>query len=440
MKFRDKEYVFTTNKITDIWCAINSQRALCENKEISVKVKAINEKARPSNFQARNKIICSLERIEDGLDYLNSYELIPNSRQRNAFGFVNFINCEYVIVHCIEELAKIYDVDIKKVTNSRKCFSDFKYGNGSDKEVFEYIRSLCAVHPTDTSMHPTVHMEREFDCCSRIVWDNISITDERDLTAVVYPSEDEGEAQYLGIRVEPFVIYLKQWIKLLYDIEKKIYSFISDEKEKFRKVDILNPEDFDDYMKYIDNLHVEYKRRFSDSHDYLFDSYKLVFRIYFDNEETEKKKECYKKAVMYMFDCLHKQMQEMDERKYTGIVDLPDNCMTSLFYELYLPIEGRSKFSNERTAFTYVDNLNSSYQYDVRHAREVLDVIKPLVNEYVEFYNTESQDETHLLLQIATYFDALKQEGYINRSIPNTTDYRGEMAMFYSDKESAKVI
>ena len=57
MKFRDKEYVFTTDKITDIWCAINSQRALCENKEISVKVKAINEKARPSNFQARNKII-----------------------------------------------------------------------------------------------------------------------------------------------------------------------------------------------------------------------------------------------------------------------------------------------------------------------------------------------------------------------------------------------
>lgn len=133
-------------------------------------------------------------------------------------------------------------------------------------------------------------------------------------------------------------------------------------------------------------------------------------------------------------------MQEMDERKYTGIVDLPDNCMTSLFYELYLPIEGRSKFSNERTAFTYVDNLNSSHQYDVRHAREVLNVIKPLVNEYVEFYNTESQDETHLLLQIATYFDALKQEGYINRSIPNTTDYRGEMAMFYTDEESAKVI
>lgn len=427
MKFRDKEYVFTTDKITDIWVAYNSQRALCENKEISVQVKPLKGKSTSGKFPARNKIISSLERIEDGLDYLNSYELIPNSRQRNAFGFVDFINCEYVIVHCIEELAKIYDVDIKKVTDSRKCFDDFKYGNGCDKEVFEYIRSLCAVHPTDTSMHPTVHMEREFDCCSRIVWDNISSTDERDLTAVVYASEDEGEAQYIGVRVVPFVLYLNQWIELLSDIERKIYSFIEDEKEVFRGKPIANPGEFDDFIKYIDNLHAEYKRRFIDSNDYLFEAYKLPFKVHFENEDNEKKKECYKKAVMYMFDCLHKQMQEMDEHSNTGIVNLPDNCITSLFYELYMPIEGKSGFSNERGAFSYVDNLDCSNQYDVHHAREVLETIKPLVNEYVEFLNTEPKDETHLLLQVATYFDSLKQDGYISKSIPNISEYRGEM-------------
>jgi hypothetical protein len=126
-----------------------------------------------------------------------------------------------------------------------------------------------------------------------------------------------------------------------------------------------------------------------------------------------------------MFEFLHKQMQEMDERKYSGIKDLPDNNTTNLFYKLYLPIEGRSKFSNEGSAFTYVNYLNSRYQYDVYHAREVLNVIKPLVNEYVEFKNTEPKDETHLLLQIATYFDALRQDGYINKSIPDTIEYRG---------------
>ena len=126
-----------------------------------------------------------------------------------------------------------------------------------------------------------------------------------------------------------------------------------------------------------------------------------------------------------MFDFLHKQMQEMNKKFYTGIKKLPDNVETNLFYELYQPIEGRSVFSNERSAFSYVHNLNSSHPYDVYHARKVIDTIKPLVNEYVEFYNTESQKETNLLLQIATYFDALKQDGYINRSIPNTIEYRG---------------
>lgn len=39
MKYKDKEYVFTTDTITDIWVALNSQSALTDNKEITVRVK-----------------------------------------------------------------------------------------------------------------------------------------------------------------------------------------------------------------------------------------------------------------------------------------------------------------------------------------------------------------------------------------------------------------
>ena len=426
MKFKDKDYMFTTDKITDIWVALNSQIGLTNNKEINV---GVREHKKPVNkcFPARNKITCALERIEDGLEYLNSFELIPDSSQKNAFEFIAFLNCEYVIVHCIHDLAKIFGVNISSITDVRDCFSDFNYGNGNDNDVFEYVRSLCAVHPTDTSRHTTVHKEGEFDCCSRVVWDSISSTAPRDLTAVVYASQDDGDAQYIGIKIEPFVLYLNKWIDILKDIERKIYIYIEEEKERFKKKPILLPKDFESYLKYIDNLHKEYEHRVGDPSGYLnyFEYYKLAFQIHFDNAETEKKKECYKAAIKYMFRYLHDQMQEMDDKKYSGIKDLPDNYNTNLFYELYLPIEGKSKFSNERSAFTYVNNLDSNYQYDVHHAREVLDVIKPLVNEYVEFSNTEPKDETHLLLQIATYFDALKQDGYINRRIPNTNEYRG---------------
>lgn len=424
MKYKDNNYVFATDKITDIWVALNSQSALNDNKEITVKVKNDGKKV-DKRFPARNKIVCALERIEDGLTYLNNYELTPCHCQRNAFGFIEFLNCEYVIIHSIADLAKVFDVPTKEITDKRVCFYEFSYGKGCDKEVFEYIRSLCAVHPTETSMHPTIHKAGEFDCCSRIVWDSISCSDQRDLTAVVYPSE-EGDARYIGIKIEPFIFYLNKWIALLEKIEDNIYTFIEKEKRRFREVVILGPESFDDYTKYIDNLHEEYRQRVGDSYGYLFENYKIAFKVRFDDKEIEKKKECYATAVKYMFGFLHKQMQEMDEEQYTGIKGLPNNHKTNLFYELYLPIEGRSEFSNERSAFKYVNNLNSRYCGDVRLAREVLDVIKPLVNEYVEFHNTESQDETHLLLQIATYFDALKQDGYINRSIPNTIEYRGD--------------
>lgn len=422
MKFKDKEYVFTTDKIMDIWVALNYERALNDNKEISVWVK--DKKKINKRFPARNKIVCALEQIENVLDYLEFYELKPISEQRNAFGFIEFLNCEYVLVHSINELAKTFHVSTDDIVEQRDCFQDFAYGNGNDGEVFEYIRSLCAVHPTDTSMHPTVHKAGEFDCCSRIVWDSITYTEQRDLTAVVYPSEEEGEAEYIGIQVEPFVLYLNKWIALLDDIVEHINSFVEKEKERLRDEPILTAEIFADYTEYIDNLHKEYRRRVGEEQEYLFEEYKLAFQIHFENEETEKK-ECYKAALKYMFDFLHKRMQEMDEHKNSGIKDLPDNVRTNLFYELYQPIEGRSRFSNERSAFSYVYKLNSSHPYDVWHAREVLSKIKPLVNEYVEFHNTESQEETNLLLQIATYFDALKQDGYINISIPDTIEYRG---------------
>lgn len=435
MKYKDKEYVFSKDDITNIWIALNCESALNNNKEIIVKVK--EKRKIDKTFPARNRITCALEQIENVLDYLNyDYEFKPTHNQRNAFDFIEFLNCEYIVVHSIDTLAKIFEVSTEDITDNRDCFSGFAYGDGNDGEVFEYIRSLCAVHPTDTSMHPTVHKAGEFDCCSRIVWDSIGCVDQRDLTAVVYPSEEGGEEEYIGIKVEPFILYLNKWISLMDVIKKHIYSFAEGEKERLRGKAILGPESFTNYTEYIDNLHKEYKRRVGEEHEYLFEEYKLAFQIHFDNDKTEKKKECYKAAIKYMFDFLHKQMQEMNKECYTGIKGLPNNFGTNLFYELYQPIEGRSCFSNERSAFSYVRNLNSSHPYDVYHARQILNTIKPLVNKYVEFNNTESQKETNLLLQIATYFDALKQDGYINRSIPNTIEYRGH---FYSSEKDVEL-
>ena len=130
---------------------------------------------------------------------------------------------------------------------------------------------------------------------------------------------------------------------------------------------------------------------------------------------------------------MHRQLQEMEERKYTGIKDLAENDYTTLFYELYMPIEGNSRFSNDRGAFKYIDNLNSSVGYDVVYARQVLEDLKPLVNDYIKFTNDEPKEHSRLIFQIATYLDALHQNGYINSSIPNLFLFR-EISLLLEDK------
>lgn len=429
MEFKDSTYVFDVDKVTKVWCAINDERALCNHKKIPVNVRTNkNGKNTKSTqqFAAEIKVNCALERIEDYLNYINQYKLVKDWEQSNAFNFIEILNCEYIIVHCIQELAKTYDVEFSTITNVRSCFSNIQYGAGSDGEVFEYVRSLCAVHPAETSYHPQVHNFDNFNSCSRIKWDDGFGYDERDLTAVIYSADRDGEAMYLGIQVESFMRYLKKWVELLDDIEKGIRDYIEKEKDEYRKKVIANPDDFDNYLDYIDNLRMEYEQRYSDSHIHLFERYKLVFTIKFDNPVIEQKRICYKNAVKYMFECLHKQLQGMNERENTGIVDLEDNVTTNLFFELDYPISTGSEFANDMGAFAYVENLSSSVEYDRKRAREVLNHIKPIVNKYVEFNNTEPREETDLLLQIATYFDALQHDGYINRSIPNTEAFRGK--------------
>ena len=434
MKYNGIEYLFDIDKVTDIWISFADNIALNENKEISVNVMKANGKRKPisRDFPSGNKIVCILERVEDGLNYLNSYELKQDFTYNNAFNFIEFLNCIYTIIHCIDELAKIFQVKTGEITSAYDCFSQFDYGEGCDKEVFEYIRSLCAVHPAETSRHPTVHKWEQFDCCSRIVWDK-SIVDERDLTAVVYTSESIGDPVYVGIKVEPFIKYLYKWLALFDPIKVAVDSFADKEKIRFRKEIIQRPDQFDSYVDYIDNLKKEYQRRIGTSHIEYFDYYRLAFEVVFDDEEIEKKKKYYQHAVKYMFWHLHRQLQEMEERKYTGIKDLAENDYTTLFYELYMPIEGNSRFSNDRGAFKYIDNLNSSVGYDVVYARQVLEDLKPLVNDYIKFTNDEPKEHSRLIFQIATYLDALYQNGYINSSIPNLFLFR-DISLLLEDK------
>lgn len=109
MVFKDNIYTFDVDKVTKVWCAINEERALCDHKKIPIDVRTMKDgknKKSTQQFAAEIKVNCALERIEDYLNYLNQYTLEKNPHQGNAFNFIEILNCEYTIIHCIQEVAK----------------------------------------------------------------------------------------------------------------------------------------------------------------------------------------------------------------------------------------------------------------------------------------------------------------------------------------------
>ena len=98
--------------------------------------------------------ICTcVHRIRDGVAYLNKQEL-GRMECGSAFDFINFINNASVVLDCIQMLADILGVDLSE-ENSRSAIFNMvgDDGEGTDKDYYEFLRSLCAVHPAGTNRH-----------------------------------------------------------------------------------------------------------------------------------------------------------------------------------------------------------------------------------------------------------------------------------------------
>ena len=72
-----------------------------------------------NNDNAWNSICALMDRIEDIVIYLNAKELNTGKWNRCAFDFFEFIEQAGVLVECIDELFKIYDI---KHANDKPIF------------------------------------------------------------------------------------------------------------------------------------------------------------------------------------------------------------------------------------------------------------------------------------------------------------------------------
>ena len=140
---------FQTDKVLELWHILSDKGYLCFDKITNVKVSVKKQKRNEGMpFNSRARIETALYRIEDTLNYMNTIQLGVNPQRMQAFDFYDFVNCEVVVIDCIEVLAHIFDLETEIL--ELKAKNDIFRDSGTDNDFVKYIRSLASVHPLDT--------------------------------------------------------------------------------------------------------------------------------------------------------------------------------------------------------------------------------------------------------------------------------------------------
>lgn len=395
-----------------------------------------SEKQTQGTYCAWDRTCAAMDRLEDTIHYLNSVELGRNKDSRSAFDFYDFINNAFIVIDCIKTIGKIFRVDsnlIESIESSSEVFGSRLGRECTDGKYFEYIRSLCSVHPLCTNHQKEFLNGSKFHCCPFVTWKS-ALTwydgENADLTAFIYPSDSKKKAIYHGLYISQFEQYLTKWIDFIPKIIEAKNTYTDKEYEKLRQEPVKNLSEFgNDVVQYLTYLKGEYCERFDFGCDYLFDEYSSFFTIELSDSRNNAALLKYRNAVVYSLEFLRNELQNMSYDGYENNgIKYPESWIeTTLFDQLYCISTYDSSFSNfsyNLEKISYLDSCSDYSEYDRIYARELLEAPKGLINQYVHFTNSEPDVERNILVHLALYFDALTRKNLLNKNIPNTLEYR----------------
>ena len=168
-------------------------------------------------YRAWDKICAIMDRLDDTVDYLNQLKLNTGKYRRSAFDFYDFMNNSAVVCDCIKELAQIFDVDDEEIRTSSEIFNQTGTdGKGTDSNYFKYLRSLCSVHPIETSRHKR-YQDNEFECSPYVTWNDnfIYVNDDCDIYAVVYTSKEGNSFKRVKIYMSQIFEYIEKRVEFI---------------------------------------------------------------------------------------------------------------------------------------------------------------------------------------------------------------------------------
>lgn len=392
----------------------------------------INKDINKTNKGYKFRCICAImDRMSDTVKYLEDIKLAPDCKKRHAFDFCDFINNAYVLVDCIDILSEIFDYDLVEENSRCDIFKKVRdeYG-GKDCTYFKHLRSICSVHPANTSFYKK-YFKGTFACSPFVEW-RCETGDPNQLYVWIYENELENKNKF-SIRDEGINIYeIFEYINYKYSILYKLPLYIKKKQKdllnELKNKEIKKKNKFNNYVGYLENLKKEEEERFSDDG---FSGLEFAIKYFKLNLSSASNKKLYKKyaeALKYAIKFKYNELQNMscEGFKNCGIKDNDSSIAeTTLLYELiHLHNLGeiKSKYSVEiQKTLEGLEPTNPNYPYNLR---EHFENSKPFFEKYVSFENVVDNFEFIALIRMALYQDCLENDCVVNRNIPNDLKYR----------------
>lgn len=430
-----KEDVFQINLNIDVTKKLRDK--VNEQQNISY------EKRDNKNHRAWDKICAIMDRLDDTVYYLNGLELNTGKYERSAFDFYDFINNASVVMDCIRELAKIFNVSDEKIKKSTKIFNQLgSDGEGTDENYFEYLRSLCSVHPVETSHHKR-YQANDFECSPYVAWNNgmMGYYDDCNIYAIVYTSGDGDSLKRVPIYISQIFEYVETRLNFVTEIINAIDEYQKQTILKLKNKPIKKEKEFNNYIDYLKNLDKEQKERYGSEEFYPFDYIINLFELKLSNSNNHNQMNLYLNALKYAIIFEYNSIQNMSYEGFenNGLLFPEKNIETSLYLELYSP----NSRSEERRRYRYNLEKIGYLRYDAGDENKEWAYIQlkqasTFLEKYVSFQGAKCDFEYYALVRVALYMDCLENKCIINKNIPNDLKYRRRLLSDYEYKDLHK--
>lgn len=374
--------------------------------------------------------ICAcVHRIRDTVGYLNDQKL-GVMEHGSAFDFINFINNASVVLNSIDMLADIFGVDLSEENARTDAFQmPGANGKGTDKKYFEFLRSLCAVHPTETNHYLGMYHDADIVTCPYVTWVKDSLLESAwhcDLHGHAFVNDANSWGEDVFIHMDQVFAHIKYRYSLLNKISTALERFQESKIQEFRSTPVPDRADGESEPDFIEHLKQVEAERFGTSNDFVYDFAKRAISFRPANPVNREAAERYANAWRFALGLQLNVLRDMfrDGPEHGGIEG--DDSGWVLFENLKYGdshYEELAGFDYQLEKIGYLDG--TSGPDDTAWGRLKLKEIEPVFRPYVTMdLAHDSDEELYMLSRIALYEISLRHDGWISQLIPHDTKYR----------------